>query len=96
MRQPPHQRKGNRDGGVYFNVQPYQPSRQTSHPHHYAQGKKIKNSILFNSKTQGLDILFLCRLDYMYSNEYLLNMLDASDAIVIQKDNSLTLIKHYT
>lgn len=57
MRQPPHQRKGNRDGGVYFNVQPYQPGRQTSHPHHYAQGKKIRSSILFNSKTQGLDII---------------------------------------
>ena len=51
MRHPPHQRKGNRDGGVYFNVQPYQPGRQTSHPHHYAQGKKIESSILLNSET---------------------------------------------
>ena len=49
MRHPPHQRKGNRDGGVYYNVQHYQPGRQTSHPHHYAQGKKIETSILLNS-----------------------------------------------
>ena len=56
MRHPPHQRKGNRDGGVYFNVQPYQPGRQTSHPHHYAQGKKIESSIFLNSETQSLDI----------------------------------------
>ena len=43
MRHPPHQRKGNRDGGVYF--QQHQPGRQTSHPHHYAQGRKLASNI---------------------------------------------------
>ena len=41
MRQHPHQRRTNREGGVYYNL-PQQPGRQTvMTPPHYAQGKHI-------------------------------------------------------